>query len=100
MVIYEVNLEIEPSVYNEFVIWLQGHMAELIALPGFDRAVVYKDQNNDNCLSVQYHLKSMDAMDHYSTHHAPRLKAEGETKFPNQFKASRRILKQEAVMEA
>lgn len=100
MVIYEVNLDIKPRAYNDFVIWLQGHMAELIAMPGFQKAIVYKDQVNPYGLSVQYHLINMEALDHYSTHHAPRLKAEGEQKFPDLFTATRRILKQESVMEA
>jgi len=100
MVIYEVNLEINPSIYNDFVIWHQAHMAELIALPGFEKAVVYKNQEEPTHLSVQYHLKSMDALDHYSTHHAPKLRAEAESKYPGQFKVSRRILKKELIMEA
>ncbi len=100
MVIYEVNLEIESSIYDDFFLWHQGHMAELISLPGFLKAVVYKDAANVNQLSVHYHLTSMDALDHYSTHHAPKLRAEAEQKYPGQFKAWRRILKTESTMEA
>lgn len=100
MVVYEVNLDIEPAIYEDFFLWLQGHMAELISLPGFSKAIVYKDASSGHQLSIQYHLTSMDALDHYSTHHAPRLKAEAEQKYPGQFKAWRRILKTESTMEA
>jgi hypothetical protein len=99
MVIYEVNLEIEPSAFKDFILWHQGHMAEIIALPGVERAIVYKTNESDNCLTVQYHLKSMDALEHYATNYVPKLKAEGQEKFPNKFTFTRRILKRESTME-
>lgn len=100
MVIYEVNLKIDSSVYNDFIMWHKGHMAELIALPGFEKAILYKDGEDPSCISVQYHLKNMDALDHYSTHHAPKLQAEGEQKFSGKVTVSRRILQKESMMEA
>lgn len=99
MVVYEINIELDSSIYDDFMLWNQGQMVELIALPGFKKAVVFTQKDNPYSLSVQYHLKNMDALEHYAANHVPKLRAEAENRYPGKFKATKRILKKESVME-
>lgn len=99
MVVYEITIDLDSSIYEDFLLWNQGQMVELIALPGFKKAVVYTEKDTPYRLSVQYHLKNMDALEHYATHHVPKLRAEAEKRYPGLFKAKKRIMKKESVME-
>lgn len=99
MVVYEINIDLDPDIYDDFVLWNQGQMVELIALPGFRKAVVYTQKDTPHSLSVQYHLTNMDALEHYAVNYVPKLRAEAERRFSGKFKASKRILKKESVME-
>lgn len=98
-VIYEVNLEIEPEVADEFKIWLHSHISEMLALPGFVSARGFKRQpDEEGCagipllLTVHYTLESREALEKYFKEHAPRMREDGMKRFGGNFKASRRIL--------
>ena len=67
-VIYEVNLTIDNDVIDEFDAWLQKHIDEMLAIPGFISAATLVIENNDENTkqrSVQYRLVSQDALDTY-----------------------------------
>lgn len=100
MVIYEVNLEILPEVYQDFFIWLQSHLAEMMLLPGFTKATLYKDDEEPYKLTVHYFLTSKADLDNYLNNYAEKLRAETAARFPEQFKVWRRILIKESTMEA
>ena len=47
--LYEVTLHIDPSLAGEYDPWLQAHVADMLALPGFISARIYTvepDQEN------------------------------------------------------
>ena len=93
MVIYEVNLEIDQSIYAEYIPWLEKHIQDILILPGFIKALLVKDKNASNQVSVQYHLESEASLDNYLKNFAPLMRADGINKFKDKFTASRRILK-------
>ncbi len=96
-VIYEVNLEVDAAVRDDYRAWLQDHVAEILALPGFTRAKVFEvldplPSAGRFGLCVQYTLKDRAALDDYLRDHAPRLRADGVARFGDRFQATRRIL--------
>lgn len=97
-VLYEVNIEVDASAHDEYRVWLRGHIAEILALPGFTGAKVFEVLDPPAsagriALCVQYALKDQAALDDYLREHAPRLRADGMARFGGRFQASRRVLR-------
>lgn len=96
-VVYEVNIDLESDIRGEYLAWLDAHVAEICALPGFLGARVLEVTDPPPApgrasLCVQYRLTGPDALGRYLTDHAPRLRAEGVERFGSRFTASRRVL--------
>lgn len=96
--VYEVNIEIDASAHDDYRVWLHGHIAEILALPGFTGAKVFEileppPSAGRMGLCVQYALKSRELLDVYLRDHAPRLRADGLARFGDRFQATRRILR-------
>ena len=77
-VIYEVDLEIDSAIAAEYREWLRGHIAEMLALPGFTGARASEVMQP--------------ALDAYLREHAPRMRADGVARFGDRFRAQRRVL--------
>jgi quinol monooxygenase YgiN len=97
MLVYEVNLAVEAGIADAFAAWLPGHVAELLALPGFVSADIFRIEEpappaGEVALSVRYRLRDRAALDAYLNGHAPRLRAEGIARFGGRFRAERRVL--------
>ena len=97
-VVYEVNLDLDAAIRDEYVAWLLPHMRAICTLPGFIDAqlfgVVDPAADPDRVsLCVQYTLRAAAARDAYLRDHAPRMRAEGEQRFGGRFRASRRVLR-------
>jgi hypothetical protein len=97
MIVYEVNLEVDAAVVGEFRIWLDGHVAQILALPGFTDAALFEVREpapapHRHALCVQYRLRDPAALESYLRDHAPRLRADGATRFPGKFTATRRVM--------
>ena len=102
MIVYEVNLEIDAGIAAEYRRWLDAHVAEILALPGFTGARILELLEPAApamriALCVQYTLADAAALDNYLREHAPRLRAEGLTRFGDGFRAHRRILRDAAA---
>jgi antibiotic biosynthesis monooxygenase (ABM) superfamily enzyme len=96
-IVYEVNLEVDAAIEAEYRAWLERHVAEILALPGFLGADV--EQRLDPAppagrfaLCVRYRLCDQAALDHYLQVHAPSLRQQGLERFPGRFSAFRRVL--------
>lgn len=96
MIIYEVNLEINGAIYEEFLAWLHRHIAEMLTFEGFIKAdlLIVKNQENPTTqqLSVVYTIDTAANYQHYLTKHAPQMRSDGVKKFANQFTIQRRVL--------
>ncbi len=97
-VIYEVNIEVDAAAHDDYRVWLHDHIAEILALPGFTGAKLFEVLEPPPSagrvgLSVQYALKSREALDDYLRDHAPRLRADGMSRFGGRFQATRRVLR-------
>lgn len=103
MVIYEVNLHIDEVVYKEFRLWLDEHIKEMLAIPGFIQAMVLKQIDGDGAgsakqITVHYQLKGVDELNTYFEKYAPKLRSEGLKRFDGQFKASRRSFEVDSLI--
>lgn len=97
-VIYEVNIEVDAAAHDDYRAWLHEHIAEILALPGFAGAKLFDVLEPPPSagrvgLCVQYALKSREALDDYLRDHAPRLRADGMSRFGGRFQATRRVLR-------
>lgn len=95
--IYEVNLDLDTAIREDYLAWLAPHVAEICALPGFTGAQVFEVAEPPAApgratLCVQYRLSSQADLDRYLSEHAPRMRAEGQARFGGRFGASRRVL--------
>ncbi|HEY0503576.1 MAG TPA: DUF4286 family protein [Lysobacter sp.] len=96
-VVYEVNLDLDATIRDDYLAWLDAHIAEICALPGFTGARLFEVADPAAAtgrvsLCVQYALRDQAALDAYLRDHAPRLRADGIAKFGDRFRASRRVL--------
>lgn len=96
-VLYEVNIDLDAAIRTDYLAWLDAHVAEICALPGFLGAQVLEVTDpapaaGRASLCVQYRLTGPAALGRYLSDHAPRLRAEGAERFGSRFTASRRVL--------
>jgi len=92
---YEVELEPDAEILAEFEAWLEYHVDEMLALPGFSGATIHKAENPDSGAAlrvVRYELADRAALERYLEEFAPRMRAEGIARFGDRFRASRRIV--------
>jgi len=100
-VVYEVTLEIDAAIAADYRAWLQAHVAQILALPGFSGARILQVLEPQPpagrvALCVHYTLRDRAAFDAYLREHAPRMRADGVARFGDRFRASRRVLQETA----
>jgi hypothetical protein len=95
-VFYEVTLDVDAAIANDYRAWLNRHTAELLALPGFLDARIFDLLEPASPgrvgLCVQYTLRDRGAYDAYLRDHAERVRGDGVARFGDRFAASRRLL--------
>lgn len=99
MIVYEVNLDIDAAVFVEYRAWLQQHVQQILALPGFVAAEVLECREpppvpGRRSLCAIYRLDNAADLDRYLREDAPRMRAQGMARFAGKFSATRRILAQ------
>lgn len=93
--VYEVTLDIEAGAAPEFDAWLKEHVQAMLALPGFHDARILKPEGAEAGSErrvVQYTLGSREELDRYLAEDAPRMRADGTSRFGDKLKSSRRVL--------
>lgn len=95
-VIYEVTLEVDPTIAADYDTWLEAHLRKVLEQDGFESGHVFR--SNDTVADgwqrriVQYHVRSATDLDRYLENDAPALRSEGVARWGERFRASRRIL--------
>jgi hypothetical protein len=97
VIVYEVNLDIDAAVFDEYRAWLVQHVQEILRLPGFAGAEVFECREppaaaGRRSLCAVYRVAGEADLQRYLREDAPRLRAEGIARFPGKFAATRRIL--------
>ncbi len=83
MLLYVVSCVFtDPAVADAWVAWLRdGHLAAVCAAGAID-AQVYRIDGDDVRFDVHYRFASRADFDRYEADAAPRLRAEGLSRFP------------------
>jgi len=95
MIVYEVNLSINHSIYDEYRKWLKNHIDKMLTFQGFCKCRLYKVSSNDSNLtklSIHYYIDSLEDLEYYFTNHAEEIRLDGFKLFGDNFSASRRVL--------
>lgn len=96
-VVYEVSVDVDAGLREDYLRWLGPHVAEILALPGFEGAETFEvvDPADPALLRVcmRYRLADAAALDDYLRDHAPRLRADGIARFGDRMRATRRVMR-------
>jgi len=95
LLIYEVTARISPEIEVEFTRWLRAHLLEMKSLGPIEDARLYRslDEEGDEVVFVShYTMASRSDYEDYLENHAPRMRADGVSRFGERFRASRRLL--------
>ncbi|WP_416446354.1 DUF4286 family protein [Leeuwenhoekiella sp. A16] len=93
MIIYNLTVNIEESIHDEWLYWMRNeHIPDVLATGKFNKALMTKvlveEEKGGITYSIQYTAKSKDALARYYKEDADRLRAE-TNKFAGKFVAFR-----------
>lgn len=85
MIIYNVTVNIDNSIHDEWLIWIKEHIPQVLSTGKFDKATLTKvlidEEMGGTTYSIQYRSYSREALEKYYKEDAERLKQEGLAKF-------------------
>ena len=97
MYIYNVTINIDNSVHNEWLNWMETHIVEVLNTGRFISAklteVLVEEEMGGRTYSVQYTANTREDLDDYYKHDAEKLRAGGLQKFADKMLAFRTELK-------
>lgn len=93
MVIYNVTVNIDASIHDEWLVWIKEHIPQVLGTGKFDRATLTRVLVDDNSgaftYSIQYRAHSREALQEYYENHAEGLRQAGADKFADKMLAFR-----------
>lgn len=93
MIIYNVTLNIENSIHDEWLVWIKQHIPKVLATGLFLKAtftkVLVEESIEGLTYSIQYLAQSKEALESYQKLHAAEIQAEGLQKFGDKMLAFR-----------
>lgn len=93
MIIYNVTVNIEESIHNEWLVWIKEHIPQVLATGKFTEAkltrVLVEEDLGGVTYSIQYRAKSRAHLEDYYKLHADELRQDGLKKFADKMLAFR-----------
>lgn len=93
MIIYNVTVNIEESIHDEWLEWIKNHIPQVLATGKFIDArltkVLVEEEMGGTTYAIQYKAKSREALESYYQNDAADLKQEGLMKFADKMLAFR-----------
>jgi len=93
MIIYNVTINVDDSIHQEWLIWIKEHIPQVLATGKFTEAkltkVLVDEEMGGTTYSVQYRAKSREALDAYYQNDAERLRGDGINRFADKILAFR-----------
>ncbi|MCF1190124.1 DUF4286 family protein [Mangrovimonas sp. AS39] len=93
MLIYNVTLNVDESVHDQWLLWIKNHIPKVLATGHFTAAKLIKvlvdEEMGGVTYSVQYHAKSRTHLENYYENDAPILRQEGLKLFADKVLAFR-----------
>ena len=97
MYIYNVTLNIDDSIHEEWLLWIKPHIKAVLATGKFFKAkmtqVLVEEEMGGTTYSIQYTAKTREDLDRYYQEDAPKLRTDSLVKFSNKVMAFRTELK-------
>lgn len=96
MYIYNVTVNIDTDVHDEWLEWMKNHhIPEVMETGMFLNNRICKvmvDEESGFTYSFQYLVKDLETLQLYQQLHAPRLQGDVNTRYANKFVAFRTVL--------
>lgn len=96
MIIYNVTVNIDNDVREEWLQWMkEKHIPDVLATGLFTENRMFRvmvEEENGTTYSIQYACNSMQDYETYRDQHAPRLQKEHTEKYSGKFAAFRTLL--------
>ncbi len=97
MILYNVTINIDDSVHDEWLEWMRSkHIPDVLATGLFLENKFYKirseSEDEGHTYSIQYLLESIDEYETYQNEFAGKLQSEHTEKFKDKFVAFRTIM--------
>ncbi|MCD8402204.1 DUF4286 family protein [Tenacibaculum finnmarkense] len=93
MYIYNVTINIDQSAHQEWLVWIENHIPEVLNTGHFLSAkltqVLVEEEMGGTTYSVQYTAKTRENLDAYYNNHADELRAASFKKFGDKMLAFR-----------
>ena len=92
MIIYNVTINVDKSITEEWLTWIKEHIPQVLATGKFKEAKLSKvlvDDDEADTFSIQYRAHSREALDAYYTEDAERLRSDGLKRFADKSLAFR-----------
>lgn len=93
MYIYNVTINIDQSVHEEWLVWIKEHIPLVLGTGKFEKATLTKvlvnEEKEGHTYSIQYKSYSRQALDAYYKEDAEKLRTEGLKKFADKMLAFR-----------
>jgi len=93
MIIYNVTINVDESIHEEWLNWIKEHIPKVLATGKFKEAkltkVLVEEELGGFTYSVQYRAFSRESLDAYYEEDAERLRNDGQKKFADKMLAFR-----------
>ena len=93
MIIYNVTVNIDDTVHDEWLAWIKEHIPQVLATGKFIDAkltkVLVEEELGGQTYSIQYKAHNREALDAYYAQDAERLRADGLKRFADKMLAFR-----------
>lgn len=98
MIVYNVTVNIDSSVHEEWLDWMKNkHIPDVVATGCFTQGKIYRimvQEESGVSYSIQYSANSMEDIQYYMKTFAPELQKEHMAKYKDKFTAFRTLLEQ------
>ena len=91
MVLYQVTISIDPSIFDDYLLWLKEHIKDLLLLNGFQRASILQNESKKTEVMVHYMVESREMLEEYFNQGAHKLRKAYPPKFEGKFSITRHI---------
>jgi len=93
MIIYNVTINIDESIHNEWLTWIKEHIPQVLATGKFTEAkltkVLVDEENGATTYAIQYRAKSREDLEAYYKEDAEKLRQDGSSRFADKMLAFR-----------
>jgi len=96
-ILYNVTVIVDPIIEQDWLAWMQEtHIPDVMNTGSFEsyqlQKVITEGSEGGTSYAIQYLSPNMDTLDHYQSHHAPRLQEAHNKRYSGKFGAFRTIM--------